>query len=243
MSCIQTRGLAYGQIRYNDLSIEGGKATFISGPSGSGKSTLLRLFNKTIAPTAGAVLYNGQNMDDIDSITLRREVLLAGQSVFLFDRSVGENFDAYCEARESEPLSAEDKQNFLRLCCANFPLDAPCVHLSGGERQRVFLAICLSFLPKVLMLDEPTSALDAETEALIMEGLERLMHNRTTFVIAHRLSMMRRADMILVIKNQRIHEMGSYDELMAQNGEFARLHAIQMGKGKPEKQPPAPLMV
>ena len=85
-----------------------------------------------------------------------------------------------------------------------------------------------------MILDEPTSALDAETEALIMEGMERLMQNRTTFVIAHRLSMMRRADMILVIKNQRIHEMGTFDALMAQNGEFARLHAIQMGKGHPE---------
>ena len=93
------------------------------------------------------MLYHGQNMDELDSIALRREVLLAGQSVFLFDSSVGENIDAYCEARECAPLSAVDKQGFLRLCCANFPLDAPCVHLSGGERQRVFLAICLSFLP------------------------------------------------------------------------------------------------
>ncbi len=184
MSCIQTRGLAYGQIHYNDLSIESGKATFISGPSGSGKSTLLRLFNKTIAPTAGAVLYHGQNMDDIDSITLRREVLLAGQSVFLFDRTVGENFDAYCEARESESLSAEDKQNFLRLCCASFPLDASCVHLSGGERQRVFLAICLSFLPKVLMLDEPTSALDQETAERFMTQVLDYCRQRGMTVVA-----------------------------------------------------------
>ena len=115
-------------------------------------------------------------------------------------------------------------------------------NLSGGQRQRISIARALLKDAPLLILDEPTSALDAETEALIMEGLERLMQNRTTFVIAHRLSMMRRADMILVIKNQRIHEMGSYDELMAQNGEFARLHAIQMGKGKPEKQPSSPLV-
>ena len=107
-------------------------------------------------------------MAQTDSIALRREVLLAGQSVFLFEGTVGENFDAFCEARESATLAAEDKQKFLRLCCANFPLDAPCVHLSGGERQRVFLAICLSFLPKVLMLDEPTSALDQETAERFM---------------------------------------------------------------------------
>ena len=184
MSCIQTRGLAYGQIRYSDLTVEGGTATFITGPSGSGKSTLLRLFNKTIAPTAGSVLYHGQDMDEIDSITLRREVLLAGQSVFLFDRSVGENFDAYCEARESAPLSTAEKENFLRLCCANFHLDAPCVHLSGGERQRVFLAICLSFLPKVLMLDEPTSALDQETAERFMTQVLDFCRQRGMTVVA-----------------------------------------------------------
>lgn len=184
MSCIQTRGLAYGQISYKDLDIEEGKATFISGPSGCGKSTLLRLFNKTLAPTAGTVLYQGQDMADIDSIALRREVLLAGQSVFLFDSSVGENFDAFCEARETAILAAEDKLKFLRLCCANFPLDAPCVHLSGGERQRVFLAICLSFLPKVLMLDEPTSALDQETAERFMTQVLTFCRERGMTVVA-----------------------------------------------------------
>ena len=168
------------------VSFSAAKGEFVVfiGPSGSGKSTLLRLFNKTIAPTAGSVLYHGQNMDEIDSIALRREVLLAGQSVFLFDSSVGDNFDAYCEARESAPLSSTEKENFLRLCCASFPLDASCVHLSGGERQRVFLAICLSFLPKVLMLDEPTSALDQETAERFMSQVLGFCRQRGMTVVA-----------------------------------------------------------
>ncbi len=102
--------------------------------------------------------------------------------------------------------------------------------LSGGQRQRLAIARALLKDAPVLILDEPTSALDAETESLIMQGLERLMVNRTTFIIAHRLSMMRRADLILVIKDKRIHEMGTFDALMEKNGEFARLHGIQMGK-------------
>ncbi len=92
----------------------------------------------------------------------------------------------------------------------------------------------------MLILDEPTSALDAETEALIMQGLERLMANRTTFIIAHRLSMMQRADLILVIKDRRIHEMGSYEELMRRKGEFVRLQNIQLGKAAAVAQSEAP---
>ena len=106
------------------------------------------------------------------------------ESAFLFEGTVGENFDAFCEARESATLAAEDKQKFLRLCCANFPLDAPCVHLSGGERQRVFLAICLSFLPKVLMLDEPTSALDQETAERFMAQVLAFCRERGMTVVA-----------------------------------------------------------
>lgn len=184
MPCIQTRGLAYGHISYRDMDIEPGKATFISGPSGCGKSTLLRLFNKTLAPTAGTALYGGQDLAEIDSIALRREVLLAGQGVFLFEGSVGDNFDAFYEAREAAPLAAEDKKKFLRLCCANFPMDAPCAHLSGGERQRVFLAVCLSFLPRVLMLDEPTSALDHDAAERFMAQVLPFCRERGMTVVA-----------------------------------------------------------
>ena len=136
MSCISTSNLAYGRIAYHDLEIEEGCATFVSGPSGCGKSTLLRLFNKTISPTQGCVLLRGEDMAGLDSVALRRQVLLAGQSVFLFDGSVGENFALFSEARDAEPPSAQDQTTFLRLCCANFPLDAPCQHLSGGAAGR-----------------------------------------------------------------------------------------------------------
>jgi ATP-binding cassette, subfamily B, bacterial len=103
-------------------------------------------------------------------------------------------------------------------------------NLSGGQRQRLSIARALLKDAPILILDEPTSALDAETEALIMEGLERLIKHRTTFVIAHRLSMMKRADMILVIKDRRIVEAGSYDGLLEKGGEFFRLHNIQYSR-------------
>lgn len=194
MACIQTRGLAYGQISYRDVDIREGSATFISGPSGCGKSTLFRLFNKTLAPTAGAVLYHGEDTAGLDSIALRREVLLAGQSVFLFDATVGENFASFRAARDAAPLANEDIRFFLRLCCANFPLDAPCQHLSGGERQRVFLALCLSFLPRVLLLDEPTSALDQETAERFMTQVLAFCreHAMTVAAVSHDPALARR---------------------------------------------------
>ena len=107
-------------------------------------------------------------------------------------------------------------------------------NLSGGQRQRISIARAFLKDAPVIILDEPTSALDAETESLIMEGMERLIRHRTTFVIAHRLSMMRRADLILVIKERKIIEAGAFEELLAKGGEFARLHAIQYSK-QPER--------
>ena len=104
--------------------------------------------------------------------TCKTRVLAQGQQLMRLDEEV------------CAPLSAEDKQSFLRLCCANFPLDAPCVHLSGGERQRVFLAICLSFLPKVLMLDEPTSALDQDTAERFMTQVLGYCRQRGMTVVA-----------------------------------------------------------
>ncbi len=147
---------------YPDLAIPSGKTTFITGDSGVGKSTLLKLFNNTVSPTAGRILYQGKNLADCDPILLRREVLLVSQSLFLWDKSIKDNFAEYHGYRDQPPPAEAEISEYLRICQADFPLDSPCRLLSGGEQQRVFNAIFLSFKPRVLMFDEPTAALDED---------------------------------------------------------------------------------
>lgn len=107
----------------------------------------------------------------MDTLALRREVILIGQNVYLFDGTIRENFHAYYDYRELSPLDDEAMRKYLKICQANFPLESSSLTLSGGERQRVYIAICLSFHPKVLMMDEPTSALDQRTARALMESL------------------------------------------------------------------------
>ncbi|WP_428567274.1 MAG: ABC transporter ATP-binding protein [Solidesulfovibrio sp. DCME] len=230
-----------------DFVCRGGSTVAVVGQTGAGKTSLISLLLRFYDPQKGSIVIDGQDLRDVSLASLRRRIAIVLQETQLFPMSVHDNI-----AYGRRQATREEVERVARLANAHefitgLPegydtiLGEKGANLSGGQRQRLAIARALLKDSPLLILDEPTSALDAETEALIMEGLERLMENRTTFVIAHRLSMMRRADMILVIKNQRIHEMGSYDELMAKNGEFARLHAIQMGKGRPEKLPPHPL--
>ncbi len=174
-------------IDYPPIAVPPLQATFIRGASGSGKSTLFRLLNATESPSAGAVLYRGQDVTGLDSITLRREVLLVSQSVFLFSGTIAENFDQFYQYREQSPISDERKVYFLHTCCADFPLQAKCDTLSGGERQRVFLAIHLSLSPVVLMLDEPTSALDEVTANRLLTQVKAYcqQNQMTLLVICH----------------------------------------------------------
>lgn len=160
-----------GILEFPPLAIGTGKTTFITGRSGSGKSTLFKLFNGIYSPDAGEVYYQGTAISKLDTIALRREVLLVSQIVFLFAGTIKENFAAFYDYRELPVISDAEMVRFLQLCCADFPLNALCNTMSGGERQRIYLAICLSFQPKVLMLDEPTSALDGETANRFLERL------------------------------------------------------------------------
>lgn len=169
---------------YPFIEIEEEGATFLLGKSGTGKSTLLKLLNATLSPTTGEIRYQGKLLEEYDTITLRREVLLVAQNVFLFDDTIRGNFASFYKYRELASPEDERIRFYLTLCGADFALDANCHELSGGERQRVLIAICLSFQPRVLLLDEPTSALDTQTSALLMENLKgHCRENKITLLI------------------------------------------------------------
>ncbi len=172
---------------YPDIEINTGQCTFFSGKSGAGKSTLLKLFNGTLSPTEGTILYNGKSIEDMDTVALRREVLLVSQSLYLFDISISENFREYYAYRNLTMPEACEIQKYLSICCADFPLETLCSSMSGGERQRIYTAIYLSFMPRVLMLDEPTSALDRQTGFSFMENITSYCKKTgiTLLIISH----------------------------------------------------------
>lgn len=188
MDIIKTKDLVFEDfIRYPDISIERGKVVFLVGSSGSGKSTLLKLFNATLSPSSGAIFYEGKNIDEIDTLKLRQEVLLVGQSVYLFDGSIRDNFEKFYSYREMDMPDEEAMLEFLSICQLDFPLETQTSILSGGEAQRLYTAIFLSFLPKVLMLDEPTSALDANNAKSLLREIIKLAKTKdmTVIVVSH----------------------------------------------------------
>ncbi len=143
------------------MSIMHGQTTFIKGESGSGKSTLLKLFSALESPSDGKIYYNGTDIQDIDTIDLRREVTLVSQAFYLFDGTIRDNFGEFYKFRNQDVIGDDLIWKYLDICMMDHDIDSDTVSMSGGERQRVFIAVCLSFLPKVIMLDEPTSALDS----------------------------------------------------------------------------------
>lgn len=164
-------GLAVNGIRYPDMTIEENTITFLTGPSGCGKSTLFRILNGTLDPEEGTLFYRGQDIRVLDSLTHRREVSLVSQSVFLFLGTIRENFRQFYQFRELPEPDSDRIRFFLELCCLTSDPDADCTTFSGGEKQRVYLAVFLSFGPRVVLLDEPTSALDTVTSRSLLKNL------------------------------------------------------------------------
>ena len=188
MSLFTLKNVSFADIiHYPDLEISAGSTTFICGESGSGKSTLLKLLNGVISPSSGCITYAGQNLADYNPISLRRDVLLVSQAVYLFDQSIKENFHTYYAYRDLDKIDDALMQQHLKACAVHLPLDSMCNLLSGGERQRVFTAINLSFGFKVLMMDEPTSALDDKNAQALISNIKSTCQEKglTLIIVSH----------------------------------------------------------
>jgi ATP-binding cassette subfamily B protein/subfamily B ATP-binding cassette protein MsbA len=210
-----------------------GQKVAIVGPTGAGKSTLLSLVPRFYDATSGRVLVDGVDVREYRVESLRRQIAMVLQPPLVFPASLRENIAFGRPDAGEEDIAAAARLARIHEMIATLPqgYDTPVgeqgVTLSEGEKQRVTIARAILRDSPILILDEPTSSLDAETEALMMQGLERLTAGRTTFIIAHRLSTVRKADVIAVLREGRIVEQGSFDELMDRGGAFASLYRLQ----------------
>ena len=217
-----------------DLDVRPGETIALVGPSGAGKTTLVNLIPRFIRPTSGEILLDGAPVADFTLRSLRGQIALVSQDVVLFDDTIGANI-AYGGRGDASPeqVRAAAEAAFLLPLIESLPhgfntrIGENAVKLSGGQRQRLSIARALLKNAPILLLDEATSALDNESERFIQLSLERLMRGRTTFVVAHRLTTIERADRIVVMEGGRIVEIGSHAELIDRKGLYAGLHRIQ----------------
>jgi len=224
---------ARGEVEYRHVSFEYAPDKGPVGRSGSGKSTLVSLLPRFYDPTAGAVLIDGVDIREYTLFDLRRQISLVSQEVVLFNDTIRNNivFGAHgiSEAQLQEAVRAAYVLEFVEQLPQGLEtmVGDRGVLLSGGQRQRIAIARALLRDTPILILDEATAALDSAAERHIQEALERLLRNRTTFVIAHRLSTVERADRILVLRDGVIVESGAHAQLLAHQGVYAELHQLQ----------------
>jgi subfamily B ATP-binding cassette protein MsbA len=216
------------------LSVRKAEVVAFVGMSGAGKSTLMDLLPRFHDVTEGRILIDGHDLRDLTQASLRDQIGLVTQETFLFSDSIHYNI-AYgrLEASAEEIVRAARQaqaHDFIEACPEGYHtlVGERGVRLSGGQRQRVAIARAFLKNPPILILDEATSDLDAESEFMVQQALAELMKDRTVLVIAHRLSTVRNADRIVVIHQGRIAEVGRHDELLARDGVYRRLYALQM---------------
>ena len=232
-------GFAYdGRVAVANVSfaIPAGQTVALVGGTGGGKSTLLKLLLRFIDPDSGVIRVDGEDIAALDPSGLRKLIGYVSQDSFLTDGTVADNI-AYGErtpdrARVAAAARDAEAHDFIAALPAGYdsPVGERGAQLSGGQRQRIALARALYRNPAILVLDEATSAVDNETEAAIQRSLERIAHERTTVIVAHRLSTVRQADAIHVLDAGRIVESGTHDELVALGGFYAALWKLQTGE-------------
>jgi len=214
-----------------DLTIQPGETLAIVGKSGSGKTTLVNLLPRFYDITEGKLLIDGVVVDNYTLKSLRNNISLVTQEVILFNDTILNNvaYGSFGEEETLKAISAANMDEFVDKLAEGLQtkIGDEGILLSGGQRQRIAIARALLKNAPILILDEATSALDTESERYIQKALEKLMQNRTTLVIAHRLSTVEKADRIVVLADGEIVESGSHKELINQDGEYALLHRLQ----------------
>ncbi|MFW5751253.1 MAG: ABC transporter ATP-binding protein [Planctomycetota bacterium] len=215
------------------LHVEPGECIAFVGESGSGKSTTMNLVIGFYRPTGGRILLDGRDMQELDLRTWRRHIAVVPQNVILFSGNLRENITYGLDLVDESEIQAVVRAANLEQVVAQMPegLDTVIgengVQLSGGQRQRVAIARALIRDPRVIILDEATSSLDVIAEREVQQAIDNLVAGRTTFIVAHRLSTIRHADRVCVMKQGRCVELGPQDELLVRNGEFTKLKSLQ----------------
>jgi ATP-binding cassette subfamily B protein len=216
-----------------DLVAPAGRTTALVGPSGGGKTTIFNLLQRFWMPDRGTISIDGQSVARVSLASLRRQVALVSQDVFLFDGTIRDNIRAGRQDASDDEVAAAaraaDADGFIRSLPKGYDTQVGELgaQVSGGQRQRITLARAFLKDAPIILLDEPTSALDSETELVIQRALADLASGRTTLVIAHRLATIRRADLIHVIEGGRVVESGTHRDLLSANGPYARLCHLQ----------------